>query len=393
MAAAIIFTAVFSSIPMANADNLLSDIEGHWARGTIENMVDKGAVSGYPDGTFKPNNNITRAEFTSLFVKALNLESGSGKVFDDTANHWAKDVIKVANYHGLVNGYSDTLFGPDDPITREQMAVMVVNAIKMGSSYGSKTFADSAQISTWAKESVDKAAGAGLITGYPDGTFKPQANSTRSEAAVLLERIMQFIDEESDLGIPDIPEEPKKEPSTPGSPSDGGSGGPVSPPQKVDKEALQAKIDEAAGLEEKDYTAKSWAIFAGALAGAQAVSDDKDATQKAVDDALEALIGAIGGLESKAKPGVAVTLEIDPTKAGIGDEIALTGDADPNTFVSIKVVDGKEEIVYFDGTKSGSDGKYNTTFIVPNNIDGNLTIVTGYGSNVATKILQIIESQ
>ena len=171
----------------------LSDIEGHWAQNTIKQMVDKGIIKGYPDGSFGPNNNITRAEFTSLLVRAFNLESGPGKIFNDTDSHWAKETIKTANYHGLVDGYSDTLFGPDDPITREQIAVMVVNAIKTEQPDESKPFIDSAQISAWAKESVAKATTAGLITGYPDGAFKPKDNATRAEAAVVLDRSMKSL--------------------------------------------------------------------------------------------------------------------------------------------------------------------------------------------------------
>ena len=118
-------------------------------------------------------------------------------MFSDTANHWAKDHIKTANYHGLVNGYSDTLFGPNDPVTREQIAVMVVNATKVELFDESTTFTDSAHISVWAKESVAKAAAAGLITGYPDGAFKPKANATRAEAAVILARSIEYIDKET----------------------------------------------------------------------------------------------------------------------------------------------------------------------------------------------------
>ena len=190
--AAIIFATVFGSISMADITQLLPDIEGHWAQNTIEDMVNEEIIEGYPDGTFRPNKNITRAEFTSLLVRAFDLKPGPGKVFSDTANHWAEDYIKTANYHGLVNGYSDTLFGPDDPVTREQIAVMVVNATKVELLDESKTFTDSAQISVWAKEPVAKAAAAELIVGYPDGTFKPKANATRAEAAVILDRSMKI---------------------------------------------------------------------------------------------------------------------------------------------------------------------------------------------------------
>jgi len=170
-----------------------SDIEGHWAQNTIQEMTNKGLIGGYPDGTFKPDNNITRAEFAVLTVRAFNLEkTETGKTFDDTANHWAKNDIRTANNHGLVNGYSDTTFGPDDPITREQMAAIVVNATQTTATGDSQTFTDSTQISGWAKESVTKASAAGLISGYPDGTFKPQGNATRAEAAAVLDRSIKL---------------------------------------------------------------------------------------------------------------------------------------------------------------------------------------------------------
>lgn len=185
--AAFLLSMLLGSVPASSAGAVLSDVEGHWAQDTIQNMVSEGIIGGYPDGSFKPNNNITRAEFATLLVKAFDLAPGSGKVFGDTADHWAKDAISTANYHGLVSGYSDTAFGPDDPVTREQIAAMIVGATKVELT-GGKSFADSSQISAWARQSVDKAAAAGLIAGYADGTFKPKANATRAEASVILDR-------------------------------------------------------------------------------------------------------------------------------------------------------------------------------------------------------------
>ncbi|NMB40528.1 MAG: S-layer homology domain-containing protein, partial [Firmicutes bacterium] len=186
--AVFIFTMIFGSIPAAGADAELSDVEGHWAQGTIQELVGEGIIAGYPDGTFRPNNKITRAEFATLIVKAFHLKAGPGKVFVDTAEHWAKDDIKTANHHGIIKGYSDNHFGPDDPITREQMATMITNVTKVDTRENGKTFTDSAQIADWAKEFVDKAAATGLIAGYPDGTFKPKAHATRAEAATVLDR-------------------------------------------------------------------------------------------------------------------------------------------------------------------------------------------------------------
>ncbi|NMA62582.1 MAG: S-layer homology domain-containing protein, partial [Syntrophomonadaceae bacterium] len=164
----------------------LKDIQGHWAEKTIKELVASGAVSGYPDGTFQPNKTITRAEFSTILVKAFNLETKTGKVFNDTAGHWAKDNIATAQAHGIVSGYSDTTFGPNDNITREQMAVMIVKAAKLSESAAGKTFADSSQISTWAQKAVATASENQIINGYPDNTFKPKASATRAEAATVI---------------------------------------------------------------------------------------------------------------------------------------------------------------------------------------------------------------
>jgi uncharacterized protein YjdB len=193
---ALVLTMVFGSTAMAYASTILLDVEGHWAQSTIQDMVDEGIIGGYPDGTFRPNNSITRAEFVSLIVKALNLEPDSGRVFGDAANHWAKDAIRIASYYGLVIGYSDSLFGPDDPVTREQMAVIIVNATKLDSIEGDKAFTDSSQIAAWAKEPVAKATVAGLIAGYPEGTFRPKEKATRAEAAIILDRVRRLTQEE-----------------------------------------------------------------------------------------------------------------------------------------------------------------------------------------------------
>ena len=170
-------------VPQASAANL-TDIQGHWAQTTIQKLADAGVVAGNPDGTFKPNNSISRAEFASMVVKAFKLEAKPGKIFSDTTNHWAKDSIATANANGVVSGYGDK-FGPNDPITREQMAIMIVKAAKLAPAAAELTFADAAKISTWAKNDVVTAFANKLIAGS-NGLFNPQSNATRAEAATVV---------------------------------------------------------------------------------------------------------------------------------------------------------------------------------------------------------------
>jgi hypothetical protein len=180
------FTVMAAKKTEAQDTLFIKDIVGHWAFNSIKKLVALGAANGYPDGSFKPNNNITRAEFAAMLVKAFKLENKAGKTFADTMSHWAKDSIATAAANGMVNGYDASSFGPDDLITREQMAVMVVNAAKLPPAPGETRFADSGGISGWAREAMATATGSGIIKGYPDNTIRPKNSATRGEAVTVI---------------------------------------------------------------------------------------------------------------------------------------------------------------------------------------------------------------
>jgi len=174
------------SAAAAQDTSFIKDVAGHWAFDNIKNLIALGAVNGYPDGSFKPDNNITRAEFAAILVKAFKLENKGGKTFADTMSHWAKDFIAAAAANGIINGYDAATFGPDDLITREQMAVMVANATKLAPAPEETRFADSGLISGWAREAMAAATGSGIIKGYPDNTVRPQNSATRGEAVTVI---------------------------------------------------------------------------------------------------------------------------------------------------------------------------------------------------------------
>lgn len=165
-----------------------SDYSDHWAKEQISDFVEKGYISGYPDGTFLPNNPMTRAEFVTVLNKVFSLTNSSGVVFNDTNNHWAKDAIDIAVTNGICNGVSDTEFMPNAYITREQAATMISNYKKLTST-NQTSFEDYLDISSWATVSVENVVEAGYMTGYPDNTFKPKDNISRAEAVVTLSRI------------------------------------------------------------------------------------------------------------------------------------------------------------------------------------------------------------
>ncbi len=174
--------------PEEKNDVNLTDIAGHWAQKNIEQLAASGVISGYPDGTFKPNNTITRAEFVTILVRAFKLDNHGDKAFADTASHWAKDYIACAVASGIVTGYDSDTFGPDDMITREQMAVMVSKAAKLKLSMETEglQFIDSDSISDWAQSAIAAVSRNGIMKGYPDNTIQPKGNATRAEAVTVI---------------------------------------------------------------------------------------------------------------------------------------------------------------------------------------------------------------
>lgn len=181
------------------ADNtpalILTDVQGHWAESAIKEAVAKGFVKGYPDSTFRPDANITRAEITALLVAAFEVPADAGgHIFADTLNHWAKEIISRAALAKIVSGYDENHFAPDQFITREQLAAMVVRAAKLHNTVSPKTFTDQNLISPWALEAVQIASGANanILAGYPDGSFRPQNTATRAETVVMILKALQL---------------------------------------------------------------------------------------------------------------------------------------------------------------------------------------------------------
>lgn len=188
---------------IAISQNYFSDTKGHWAESQINKFVDLGYIGGYADSTFKPNHSITRAEFVKILNSAFGLTKSSGKVFSDTQNHWARNEIDIAVTNGVCNGKSATEFKPNDPITREEIAVMIANYNKIIDTNHDKinTFRDKAEVASWAKDSVEGVIEKGYMGGYSDNTFRPKEKLTRAEAVVTLDRVSLSKSEEEKLEI------------------------------------------------------------------------------------------------------------------------------------------------------------------------------------------------
>lgn len=165
---------------------ILSDTKTHWAKDNISKLIATGSVSGYPDGTFKPDQTITRAEFASILCNVFKFESKGSKTFNDTKEHWANDNIAKAAAAGVVSGYNDETFGPNDLITREQMAVMIARAVNLELVVEEINFDDSDNISGWAKPAMTTVNKNGIMKGYPDNTIRPQGKASRAEAVTVI---------------------------------------------------------------------------------------------------------------------------------------------------------------------------------------------------------------
>ena len=147
-------------------------------------------IKGYPDGTFKPSNNVTRAEAAQMFATLLNSGTifGTSSVtkFTDANNKWYSPAVNYIAGKGLLSGYSDGTFKPDADITRAEFAQMISGYLKAGYA-GSANFKDVK--GHWASDAIDKVFGNKAVEGYPDGTFKPNKTLTRAEAVTVLNAV------------------------------------------------------------------------------------------------------------------------------------------------------------------------------------------------------------
>ncbi|RUT27889.1 bifunctional 2',3'-cyclic-nucleotide 2'-phosphodiesterase/3'-nucleotidase [Paenibacillus zeisoli] len=182
----------FSKYGVFAYDKSYSDVApGHWANQVIKELTAKHIVNGVTDTSFAPEKEITRAEFAAMLVRQLNLKAAKPVQLEDVSQgSWYADAIAAAYSNGLVNGISQTEFGPDKKITREEMSVMMVKAYNfttgknIGS--GSVSFKDSENISTWAQDYVGTAVKEGLLKGRSTDIFAPKKQATRAEASQVM---------------------------------------------------------------------------------------------------------------------------------------------------------------------------------------------------------------
>ncbi|MFC7748468.1 S-layer homology domain-containing protein [Paenibacillus thermoaerophilus] len=149
-----------------------------------------GYIRGYEDGTFRPERTLTRAETAAAIARITSAETAEADVsFADVPDsHWARPFISHVSRLRIMNGYADGSFKPDQPITRAEMAAVLAPLLTGGGNGSSGAFAD--MEGHWAREAVAQLRAAGIVNGYEDGTFRPDQTITRAEAVVMLNGLL-----------------------------------------------------------------------------------------------------------------------------------------------------------------------------------------------------------
>ena len=168
--------------------------ESRWSYPYIQQLYDAGVVSGTSATTFEPTANVTRAQFVTMLAGLQGADVSaytSDKFSDVPAGAWYAPYVNWAAENGVVHGVSDTAFAPDAEISRQDMAAMLYRyagqfGIQLGTGNPAITFTDEADIADYALPAVEALQRAGIISGMPDGSFRPRDTATREQACVTL---------------------------------------------------------------------------------------------------------------------------------------------------------------------------------------------------------------
>ena len=194
-------TATTTALPGQPTSSFADVAPTFWAYQEIQAMAEKGYVRGVSQGLFEPNKTITRAEFTAMLVNVLDLTDSDTITFADvTADDWFYSSVAKAHRAGLVKGLAENQFAPNQPITRQQIAALLTNALRYqgvqlepaDAGVVLSNFRDRDQIQPWALYSSAVTVQKRIIGGKPGERFAPQDPTTRAEATVMVKRLLEL---------------------------------------------------------------------------------------------------------------------------------------------------------------------------------------------------------
>lgn len=182
--------------PINSASQFKDIADGFWAKASIQNLASKGIISGYPDGTFKPDAAVTRAEFVKMICVAYGIDNTAELPFEDVkSTDWHYKYIASAYTNGIINGMSDTAFCPSATISREDACTIMYRYLASKGIINTNqksTFSDSSSFATYAAEAVEILAGNGIVSGMGDGTFNAKTGITRAACATLVDNCLKI---------------------------------------------------------------------------------------------------------------------------------------------------------------------------------------------------------
>lgn len=181
-----------------------TDIDGHWAKESIEFLSARKIIEGQGEEIFNPDAKITRVEFTTLIVRLFDLQ----EVQDDTTNNfidinetdWFYSIVLIGNQHNIINGIDQNHFAPNEFITREQMITVIIRALSNININDVQTyendidkFEDKESISNWSLKHIKKALSFGIINGREENILEPMGSATRAEAAIIIKKVYDLL--------------------------------------------------------------------------------------------------------------------------------------------------------------------------------------------------------
>lgn len=172
----------------------ISDIQNHWAAKPIQNLADQGVVNGYPDGTFKPDQAVTRAELAKMLSKALGYQPVSGSKFPDIGGHWAASYMNAMAEHKVMNSFNDGNFQPERAVNRAQITTFIariLNLAKPEEKFGRDWSASFIDVPNdhWAFRYIELSNKFGLLPPEYQTEFHPDQAVTRAEAAWMIQAL------------------------------------------------------------------------------------------------------------------------------------------------------------------------------------------------------------
>ena len=173
-----------------------------WYHDGVHYCIDEGLMEGYGNGLFGPNDTLSRAQLCQILYNMEGQPAVTGEsAFTDVADGaWYFDAVTWAASEGIATGYGDGTYGPDDSITREQLAAILYRYasykgydVSVGEDTNILSYADALDVSEWAIPAMQWACGSGVIEGVTDSTLVPQGNATRAQAATMLMRFCETV--------------------------------------------------------------------------------------------------------------------------------------------------------------------------------------------------------